>query len=239
MNEQSAEKSSIAYEMWMLICLLILIKWFIFLFAYIRKLCKPYQEFCWGPAADQANKTPHKDWPPIRGGQRIKWNFRLYFCINNIRVNACLAWHHWLQYHLEHYQSQKPQLYLCVTAACSFATPGVTQGCYLFGWALLLSQPSSTAQGSDSTYLNGNKVSIQLCCCCVSQHILVGAKRRLEKPMEQKYWEGRTETEEWGTLAWQRNSIHYLRRKHTSTDSLTNVIHLSLGLAIQLKGGLW
>lgn len=58
MNEQSAEKSSTAYEMWMLICLLILIKWFIFLFAYIRKLCKPYQEFCWGPAADQANKTP-------------------------------------------------------------------------------------------------------------------------------------------------------------------------------------
>lgn len=57
MNEQSAEKSSTAYEMWMLICFLILIKWFIFLFAYIRKLCKPYQEFCWGPAADQANKT--------------------------------------------------------------------------------------------------------------------------------------------------------------------------------------
>lgn len=55
MNEQSAEKSSTAYEMQMLICLLILIKWFLFLFAYIRKLCKPYQEFCW--ALQQIRQT--------------------------------------------------------------------------------------------------------------------------------------------------------------------------------------
>lgn len=166
MNEQSAEKSSTAYEMWMLICLLILIKWFIFLFAYIRKLCKPYQEFCWGPSADQANKTP------VRTEERTENEVEFQtLLLHKQYKNKCMPGMTPLASVPLRAKPEPEVTALCVTAACSFATPGVTQGCYLFGWALLLSQPSSTAQGSNSTYLNGNKVSIQLCCCCASQHI--------------------------------------------------------------------